>query len=85
MSINVRRVEAVILGGIELRAGARVTIRINGLQRGISGKTAVIEAFEHDVTGRTQVVVRLEGRSGTFDQPAVRLLLTLDEIEAARV
>jgi hypothetical protein len=83
MSINVRRVEAVILNGVELRAGDRVRIRIDGLQRGICGKTAVIEAFEHDVTSRTQVVVRLEERRRTFDQSAVRLLLTLDEIEAA--
>jgi hypothetical protein len=81
MSINVRRVEAVVLNGAELRAGDRVRIRINDLQRGISGKIAVIEAFEHDATSRTQVVVRLEERSRGFDQSAVRLLLTLDEIE----
>jgi hypothetical protein len=81
MSINVRRVEAVILNGIELRAGDRVRIRIDDLQRGLSGKTAVIEAFELDATSRTQVVVQLEEESRTLDESPVRLLLTLDEIE----
>jgi hypothetical protein len=85
MSINVSRVEAVILNGIELRAGDRVRIRMNQLQRGLSGKIAVIEGFEHDAASRTHVVVRLEERRGAVDRSAVRLLLTLDEIEAGGV
>jgi hypothetical protein len=81
MSVNVSRVEAVILNGIELRAGDRVRIRLNQSQRGLSGKAAVIEGFEQDVARRTQVIVRLEEKR-TGDRSPVRLLLTLDEIEA---
>ncbi|MBV9272266.1 MAG: hypothetical protein JO333_00075 [Verrucomicrobia bacterium] len=80
--MNVSRVEAVILNGIELRAGDRVRIRVNQLPRGLSGKTAVIEGFEQGVASRTQVVVRLEEKRLAADGSPVRLLLTLDEIEA---
>ena len=52
--------------------------------RELSGKTAVIEAFEHGAASRTQVVVRLEEKCGNVDRSSVRLLLTLDEIEVSK-
>jgi hypothetical protein len=83
MSINVRRVEAVILNGVELRAGDRVKIRLNESERGLFGQIAVIDSFELSKESRTQVIVRLEERSWIFQPPVLKLLLTLDEIEAA--
>lgn len=84
MSISVGRVEAVILNGVELRAGDRVKVRINGSYQALSG-TGVIEVFGQAADGRTQVVVQVEEELGAFHRSDLKLALNLDEIEAGEV
>ena len=84
MRINVGRVEAVILNGVELRAGDRVKVRINGSYQPFSG-TGVIEVFGQAANGRIQVVVQVEEELGAFHPSDLKLALNFDEIEAGEV
>ena len=65
MSLNTRRVEAVILKGVELRAGDRVKIQPKHDEVfsdvSLTGKIGVIEAFEQDAENRVHVALVLEG------------------------
>jgi hypothetical protein len=89
MSLNTRRVEAVILKGVELRAGERVKIQpkhdevLSNVS--LTGKIGVIEAFEQDAERRIYVALVLERDSAEAGAPphhtGERFLFTLDEIE----
>ena len=88
MSLNTRRVEAVIVKGVELRAGDRVKIRpkhdevLSAVS--LTGKIGVIEAFEQDAENRVHVALVLEAEPAEPGAPlhrGERFLFTLDEIE----
>jgi hypothetical protein len=89
MSLNTRRVEAVILKGVELRAGDRVKIQPKHDEVfsdvSLTGKVGVIEAFEQDAENRVHVALVLEGGAAEAGAPphysGERFLFTLDEIE----
>jgi len=83
MSMNIRRVEAVIVQGVELRPGARVKIKAKDreMDRTLLGKTGLIEAFEQNEAKRIQAIVRLEAHADFLPRQDVKLRLTLDEIE----
>jgi hypothetical protein len=89
MSLNTRRVEAVILKGVELRAGDRVKIQPKHNEVlsdfALTGKIGVIEAFEQDAENRVHVALVLEGETAETGAPPLhlgeRFLFTLDEIE----
>jgi hypothetical protein len=89
MSLNTRRVAAVILKGAELRAGDRVKIKPKHDEVfsdvALTDKIGVIEAFEQDAENRVHVVLVLEGepaeREAARYQSVERFLFTLDEIE----
>jgi hypothetical protein len=89
MSLNTRQVAAVILKGVELRAGDRVKIQPKHDEvfsdAALTGKIGVIEAFEQDAENRVHVALVLEGEPAEAGarryQPGERFLFTLDEIE----
>jgi hypothetical protein len=89
MSLNTRRVAAVIVKGVELRPGDRVKIQPKHHEvfssTVLTGKIGVIEAFEQDTESRVHVALVLErhGAEGGAppNQPGERFLFTLDEIE----
>jgi hypothetical protein len=89
MSLNTRRVAAVIVKGVELRPGDRVKIQPKHREvfskAALTGKIGIIEAFEQDTENRVHVALvlergPLEGGAPPY-QPSERLLFTLDEIE----
>jgi hypothetical protein len=89
MSLNTRRVAAVVVKGVELRAGDRVRIRPKHDEVfsdvALTGKVGIIEAFEQDAEHRVHVALVLGGEPaedgpGPF-QSRERFLFTLDEIE----
>jgi hypothetical protein len=89
MSLNTRRVAAVIVKGVELRPGDRVKIQPKHHEvfsnAALTGKIGVIEAFEQDAENRVHVALVLErdhpeGGAAPY-QPGERFLFTLDEIE----
>lgn len=90
MSLNTRRVEAVIVNGVELRAGDRVKIQPKHDEVfsdvSLKGKIGVIEAFEQDAENRVHVALALEGEAAEAGTPShhsgERFLFTLDEIES---
>jgi hypothetical protein len=89
MSLNTRRVEAVIVKGVELRAGDRVKIQPKHSEvlseDALTGKIGVIQAFEQDAENRVHVALVLEGEPAETGSPSLhsgeRFLFTLDEIE----
>jgi hypothetical protein len=89
MSLNTRRVAAVILKGVELRAGDRVKIKPKHDEVfsvvALTDKIGVIEAFEQDAENRVHVLLVLEGEPAEGETPwyqsGERFLFTLDEIE----
>ena len=87
MSLNTRRVAAVILEGVELRAGDRVKIKPKHEEVfsdvALSDKIGVIEAFEQDAENRVHVALVLEGQpaEAARQHSGDRFLFTLDEIE----
>jgi hypothetical protein len=89
MSLNTRRVAAVIVKGVELRPGDRVKVQPKHHEvfssTALTGKIGVIEAFEQDTENRVHVALLLE-RDGAEagappSQSGERFLFTLDEIE----
>jgi hypothetical protein len=89
MSLNTRRVAAVVIKGVELKAGDRVRIRPKHDEVfsdvTLMGKIGLIEAFEQDADHRVHVALVLDGEpaqsgAGVF-QSRERFLFTLDEIE----
>lgn len=87
MSLNTRRVVAVILKGAELRAGDRVKIKPKHEEVfsdvALTDKIGVIEAFEQDAENRVYVALVLEGEPAEAPRhhSGERFLFTLDEIE----
>jgi hypothetical protein len=89
MSLNTRRVEAVILKGVELRAGDKVKIQPKHDEVfpdvSLTDKIGVIAAFEQDAENRVYIALVLEGgpsETGVLPlHPGERFLFTLDEIE----
>jgi hypothetical protein len=89
MSLNTRRVAAVILKGVELRAGDRVKIKPKHDEVfsavSLTDKIGVIEAFEQDTENRVHVALVLEAEPTEAGAPRFqageRFLFTLEEIE----
>jgi len=87
MSLNTRWVAAVILKGVELRAGDRVKIKPKHDEVfsdvALTDKIGVIEAFEQDAENRVHVTLVLEAEPAEAlrYQSGERFLFTLDEIE----
>ncbi|MBV8277000.1 MAG: hypothetical protein JO170_17330 [Verrucomicrobia bacterium] len=89
MGLNTRRVEAVILKGVELRAGDRVKIQPKHYEVlsdvALAGKIGVIQAFEQDAENRVHVALVLDGELPQVASPAhypgEHFLFTLDEVE----
>jgi len=87
--MNTRRVEAVILKGVELRAGDRVKIQPKHDEIfsnvSLTNKIGVIEAFQQDAERRIYVSLVLERDRAESGAPphhlGERFLFTLDEIE----
>jgi hypothetical protein len=89
MSLNTRRVAAVIVKGVELRPGDRVRLQPKHHEvfsnTALTGRIGVIEAFEQDTENRVHVALVLHpdpAERGTAPyHPGERFLFTLDEIE----
>ena len=83
--------DAVVVGGAELRAGSRVTLRPHAggdvLDLALDGRAAVIEGIDQDLDGNLKLAVVVEddpGRDlGYARQPGHRFFFSLDEIEPA--
>jgi hydrogenase maturation protease len=81
--------DSVIVGGTEVRAGSRVRLRPRAggdiFDIALAGRTAVVEAIEHDVEGETTLAVVVEddpGRDLGLDrQPGHRFFFSPSEVE----
>lgn len=82
---------AVRVGDVELRAGSRVRLRPRAsgdvMDRGLAGRTAVVEGIDQDLEGRLHVAVVLDddpGRDlGRARLPGHRFYFAPDEVEPA--
>jgi hydrogenase maturation protease len=82
-------VEALCVGGIEVRPGSRVRLRPKPggdiMDIALTGKSAVIEAIEQDYEGKAHVCVVLDddpGRDiGLMRQPGHRFFFDAEEVE----
>ena len=70
------KLEIVFIGGIPLRKGDRVRIqprnRADALDLAVAGRTALIEAIESDVDGKTRLALVLEDDPGLKPPPGHR-------------
>lgn len=81
--------EKVIVGGVELKQGARVRLRPRAggdiFDLALAGQTAVVEAVEQDYEGKIHLAVVLEddpGRDlGVLRQPGHRFFFSTEEVE----
>jgi hypothetical protein len=89
---NDRRLQVVVVNGVQLRAGDHVRIRPKGsadiMDIALEGKTAVIEAIEQDAENRIHLALVLDddpGKDlGLMRQPGHRFFYAPDEVEPLR-
>jgi hypothetical protein len=88
-SVNERRLERAVTGGVEIKAGDRVRLRPLGradiFDMALDGKMATIVSIEQDYEDRIHLAVTVDddpgqdfGRSG---QPGHRFFFGIDEVE----